>query len=899
MANQGLDVKRHWRGLASVILLFVFSAIVLPARANEAGLLWLLAQQHDDGRIAATPDETTVHHATFEALRTLHLLGYGGDAHLLKALHYLNSDTTVGFPYLPRHLIAKRLAGESAAAQVDELRAYQNANGGFTGWLGEQSSVVDTIEALEALTDAGIDERNIIGPALEFLLALQRADGGFAPSEASPPSVALTARAVSLFQRHLFDYSLGAALQAAAGFLWQHQRADGWGEVWESAQALLALIPVTTDATRYAGAVTALRASQEADGSWVGSVYATALSLRALHLAEHRAAPTDPASGSLMGRAQDGATGLPLAGASIVLLGANLETRTLADGGFELNGVAPGDYSLQYSSTGYGSAQRQLRVEAGRRLDVGTVSLQPLAEIGLLKGVVTDGTSGAPVADALVEVIGVDRTVVATGADGSYELALPPGAVSVTVTANGYEPVTVSGTVVAGATLRFSPALRPAGTKPESTLALRGKVLDGADGTPISGAHITVVGLAETLTGQDGAFRLEGLASAEIALEVLAEGYQGVRLSILATNGGVVDLGELRLARVERPTFSAVRGIVRDAGSGETIAGAVVTIADKSTESDESGRFLIDGIETLSFTLAASAPGYFAQQYTVELTEHGTAELAVTLQRAAFGGIAVVAMTPDRVGYPAYSQVRLNAALENSADSERAVRLHARVLDSQSALVEEFAVAPESVGGSNMLTVAPGTTEEVEVSWYTQHYAPGTYRIWLQVHDAASSELLAERTTHVVVEETRRLEYLRLASDVNQTNQGAAETLQFLLSLRNRSNVPLDPSIVYQWRDPAGAILRADTATVRIEPETISTTVNLARLEHRFDRPGRYPFEIISIEGAEATNMEAGAVVVAPDIRIELQQGVEPGTVLPQGDARLRMRIRIEGVQAP
>ncbi|MFH7320712.1 carboxypeptidase regulatory-like domain-containing protein [Desulfurivibrio sp. D14AmB] len=885
---------------------FIFSLIVFgmwgtPAQAHEAGLTWLLAQQQEDGRISGPADETIAHHATFEALRTLHLLGYDTSAAFQAALHYLDADGSSDLPFLVRRLIVTALQGETIDALPAELARHQNPDGGFSSRPGGGSSLLDTIEALEALSVAGMKEAAVVQPALNYLLQRQHADGGFSLNPSSPPSVYLTSRALLLLQSRLLDYNLSGPLQASVNFLLQqHQPGALWGESWESAQALLALIPAVTDATCYDDSVAALRERQNASGSWDGSVYATALSLRAIHLAEQREAPVvEPATGSITGRVQDAATGLPLAGGRVTLPGTDFGTLTRDNGGFELGELPPGEHTVEFGYTGYDPVLRQVRVEVGRHLDMGIVLLHPLLDSGLLRGVVTDGVSGALVPGALVAAVGAEQISTMTGADGGYQLELGMGEASITVTADGYEPVTVNATVVAGAVLNFSPALLPAGTEPESTLTLRGRVLDSFDGTPIAGALVTSPGPVETLTGNDGAFLLEELVPAELILAIQADGYLGVSLSLLADKGGLFDLGDLRLARVELPETSTIRGTVHAADSGEPIAGALLTVAGESAESDDAGRFVIEGIKSLNFELAAAAPGYHARRYAVELAEHGRAELAVVLQPASYGGIAITALTAERPAYPAYSQVLLNAALENRADSERLVRLHLRVLDSQGGLVDEFGVTPEATGGIATFSLAPGAVREAEISWYNRHYPPDTYTVWLQVHDAASAELLVERTARVVVEETRWLEYVRLAADPHQANQGASEAVRILLSLRNRSNVPLTPGVTYEWRDPDGMLLHADTAVVEIDPRTTSATLTLASLEWNFARAGSYPFKLIGIEGVEAATMEAGTVEVAPDIRIELRQNLAPEQVLPQGDSRLRMRIRIEGVQAP
>jgi hypothetical protein len=197
------------------------SSFAGSALASDSGLAWLLDQQQDDGRIAAPADRTTPDHATFESLRALHLLAGEASPAFVQAREFLDREPHSGIPWLPRRLLALRLSGENGAEALAALRAHQNPDGGFAAEVAEQSTVIDTVDALEALGAIGFGDSTVLQPAIAFLLARQRNDGGFATTPASPASVYLTARAVSVLQRYRFDYGLSDALQAATDFLWE------------------------------------------------------------------------------------------------------------------------------------------------------------------------------------------------------------------------------------------------------------------------------------------------------------------------------------------------------------------------------------------------------------------------------------------------------------------------------------------------------------------------------------------------------------------------------------------------------------------------------------------------------------------------------------------------------
>lgn len=111
-------------------------------------------------------------------------------------------------------------------------------------------------------------------------------------------------------------------------------------------------------------------------------------------------------------------------------------------------------------------------------------------EIGWVTGTVTDANDGAGIAGATVEaqLAGGEKATATTSGDGTYQLALPVGSRSVTVTAPHYTPA--SGTIdIASwdATPTFSPALKTGIlTLSNSTLSLT------TDGRGTQWAEVTV-----------------------------------------------------------------------------------------------------------------------------------------------------------------------------------------------------------------------------------------------------------------------------------------------------------------------------------------------------------------------------------------------------------------------
>ncbi|MCA1788897.1 MAG: carboxypeptidase regulatory-like domain-containing protein, partial [Thioalkalivibrio sp.] len=391
---------RH--GMCRWLFFFAIAACIASpffttlAKANESGVTWLFEQQGHDGRMAAPADETTPPHASLEALRALRPVTDQAEA-WGQLREFVEQASGPGIPEVPRRLIALSLSGEFDAEGLAELRRHQNPDGGFAAESGHQSSVLDTLDALEALAVAGLSDFDVLQPAIAFVAARQRTDGGFAATAESPSSVYLTARAVAGLQRYRIEYGLSGVLQAAVDFLAAREKDRGWGQTWQSAQALLALLPSTADTGRHAVALDALREAQGNDGSWDGSVYATALVLRALGLAAAEDPSSSPGSATLLGQVIDSRHGVVVPGGTVTAHGGGPEAwmaTTGPDGRFLLQDLEPGPYTLAFSATGFQALTRNVELEAGQRSDLGTVVLDMEPESALVTGRVTDAATG-------------------------------------------------------------------------------------------------------------------------------------------------------------------------------------------------------------------------------------------------------------------------------------------------------------------------------------------------------------------------------------------------------------------------------------------------------------------------------------------------------------------------
>lgn len=203
-------------------------------------------------------------------------------------------------------------------------------------------------------------------------------------------------------------------------------------------------------------------------------------------------------------------TQAPIANAQIV--SGERSWRTDADGQLELQ-VGQEPMSLAVTAPGYGDVTGQIDRAAGERQQV---TLRPT----VVRGVVAEAGTGAPIANASVSVVidsGILQTVT-TGVDGSYELADVPPEARLAVESPDHTPAEQA---IGQQTIDWQLARS----------VVTGTVTDQS-GAPIAAALVsTADGAVMTETDAEGAYRLNGLGSATELL-FRAPGYVDQRLAI-------------------------------------------------------------------------------------------------------------------------------------------------------------------------------------------------------------------------------------------------------------------------------------------------------------------------------------------------------------------------------
>jgi squalene cyclase len=232
--------------------------------AIDLGNQWLKLQQQPDGRVYSTGTTSTPIQSTAEAIKTLSLTEPTPDLVTLPAREFIHGQNLEHLEDLHCWLAFAPSDVETKTAMIHSINRYSRANGGFGDYIGHEHSVLATVFALNGLRDLTAPNTASTQTAIQYLLTTQRNDGGWA-EEGNYSSIYITALVSQLLQRYRLEFNVSNATAKATQFLLQQQKTGGgWETSLDSAQALLAIILNSTNASTYQVALEKLNAAQAA-----------------------------------------------------------------------------------------------------------------------------------------------------------------------------------------------------------------------------------------------------------------------------------------------------------------------------------------------------------------------------------------------------------------------------------------------------------------------------------------------------------------------------------------------------------------------------------------------------------------------------------------------------------
>lgn len=616
------------------------------------------------------------------------------------------------------------------------------------------------------------------------------------------------------------------------------------------------------------------------------------------------AIPSELTTASIMGRIVDGDTSQPLSGVTVTLRNDPLvTTSTDAAGGFTLSELPPVTLEIDFSMAGYADTAVRLDLQAGFVANLGTIPLYSNPSTGTVRGVITDAAAGQPLSGVTVTLSGAFQQVTTTAADGSYAfVGVSPGSVTTTVTKDGYYEVAATGEVAAGSVLFFNPQLVVAPPK-SSTGILTGSVIDAMTRQPIAGAIVALEGRSSAGTDENGVFSLEGITPGAYPVIISAVGHVTVHYTAMISEGVTTDMHAIYLTPLLSET--TVEGMVVNAQDGTPIKGAEVILVGTNLvdTTDLEGLYSISGINSLEFYLKASATGYDSLTKAISLTSSGYYSVDMPLNPSEESSLKLVGIRTEGQAYSAYSTVPVIAEVLNNSTQVINGTFSASITDTDGRVVDYLQATFIDGDGveQDLFEFQPGVTTSVSLAWETLNHVPGAYQMVVKLTEGEAgisfgSRVVSEREAAITIDATEAVESLELTPMPRFANYGATEQIGIQASVVNRSNVPILLEVNYEWQNPDGFMVHAGSGTISILPVETTKSILLDTFEHTFVESGEFPIQVEVGSGPVPESIAGGSVNVAPGTRIEVEQGLTPTAIPPDGDQRLRMNIQLKGV---
>ena len=281
-----------------------------------------------------------------------------------------------------------------------------------------------------------------------------------------------------------------------------------------------------------------------------------------------------------------------------------------------------------------------------------------LSAAGELSVTVVDAKSNEPLANASVELRGIDRQTESTNGKGIAEFKpVVPTRYQVVAEAPGYSKQHARVRVTAS------------GTKAEVRLglrtgaAVRGVVLD-ADGKPLAGARVVYSGASDwsqrasprwdaEVSGADGSFEFSAIPAGSFRFVARAPSRAPGRSELLTLDG----LTAVDDVRIQLEKGAVISGVVRSTG-GEAVAAARVRVTAegggfrapvREAYADDNGAYEVDGLERLEVNVIAIGEDASSEIVKADLTV-APYERKVDLELAVDGVIAGIVV--DTEGEP-------------------------------------------------------------------------------------------------------------------------------------------------------------------------------------------------------------------------------------------------------
>jgi len=535
----------------------------------------------------------------------------GGDSETIFSLE-LNSTQ-----FLANKIITYKQLSIDNTLVVEELKALQNADGGFGHSMGYQSNPLDSALALEALSL--VNENSLIPTLLNYLVVNQKSDGSWQDGSISNDTIYVTSTTLRSLWLQRKNFNLSSYLNSAKEYLIAQLQSDGsYGEVYQSALVLRSIAPLSYTKADFIDTIDYLTSIQQPNGSWEDSPYTTALVIQALELANQEVPNPDLAilSGTLI----DENTNIPLQGITVNLIGeTNLTVVTDEQGNFSFSGLKNGTYLLQIVDSEYANLSSNVTL-SGDDINFNTIRLSQTQDstVSILKGVIKDADTNEPIVGATI-TIGTKTAV--TDSDGNYIInSLKSGSYTIKITKSGYLTSTKSVSIPANTMLYLNAVLQSVDfmTSGDNNLSIIGTVSDANSLEPLEDVLIEYQlenNSSTVYTNVDGNYSILINTPTEATLRFSKLGYESIEVTVMIEHSGLNISLELEPIILEGGENNAsISGMVVDSATNETLEDVAIhitgIITDKEVVSEDNGSFNIVGIKSSELNISFVKEGY-------------------------------------------------------------------------------------------------------------------------------------------------------------------------------------------------------------------------------------------------------------------------------------------------
>lgn len=252
---------------------------------------WLLTQQQTNGSWGGSKSSAGALETTSVVLEALVVAGKGTGTPITQAWTYLSGTKPTTTSEWARRIIAASMTGQTPpSSDLTNMLALQRTNGGFAPSAGHQTTVIDTALAVLALSLSRNQALDAARNGVSYLLSEQRKDGSYGFFDTNnDPSVYLTGLVMMAVGEYKNLYNVTSAMTNAVNFLKGKQATDGsWGtgrdKLLDTSLGVLGLMASGQSVNALVSAASKFLTAQQAqDGSFAsGDPYTTAYALRAM-----------------------------------------------------------------------------------------------------------------------------------------------------------------------------------------------------------------------------------------------------------------------------------------------------------------------------------------------------------------------------------------------------------------------------------------------------------------------------------------------------------------------------------------------------------------------------------------------------------------------------------------